>query len=788
MSLFSLIAEILMVGHSLIGGPVAPMTEAGLIQRGDAEARVQAQIINGASLAYNWDHAAEAEGLDARAALLQGADALVLTEAQPLSDHAKDPASAEAVARWAALAWQGNPAAQVFILETWPARGPDWQARIAADRAGWQGLVAAAEARRPASAPPVRLIPAGRAMALADQSAQAGTLPGVDSIEALFSDEIHLSGKGQYLQTMVQLAALTGKSPEGLPAKLMRHWPSRDAEMGEDLARALQAIAWAAINGTEAAAAPLVAAAPQALTPITNPALAFGLAGVNDWTVQQPFLDVMKTARPWTGHLPGQWGGMEYPQLVAEGWIDADGWPFAIPPQVTGLSTLVLTDLPPDAGGVAGRYLLRWRGKGDLRVEGRAQNVTPEGGGLAFDFTPGEGAVILTLTAQDPTDPIRDVTLVRADRVAAHDAGAIFNPDWLARLRGAKAIRFMDWMATNDSALSNIEDSPKPDDATWARNGVPVEIMVALANELDADPWFTVPHLASDALVRFQAETVADLLEPGLVAHVEYSNEVWNPQFAQSRWAGEQAGKLWGDPGAGLQFYGYRAAQVADIWAATFGDQARTRLVRVIGTQTGVPGNEAQILEAPLAVKAGARSPVGSFDAYAVTGYFAALLGAEVKAPMIRGWLKDSAAADPAAPFALATRLAAEELSDGRHSGLKEDTLDDLLTRILPYQAEVARKHGLRLVMYEGGSHVVGYGPVMEDAELTGFFQQLNYAPEMGALYDRLLKGWSALTDAPFNAFVDVYRPGKWGSWGALRHLGDDNPRWQALAKGCHGC
>lgn len=90
--------------------------------------------------------------------------------------------------------------------------------------------------------------------------------------------------------------------------------------------------------------------------------------------------------------------------------------------------------------------------------------------------------------------------------------------------------------------------------------------------------------------------------------------------------------------------------------------------------------------------------------------------------------------------------------------------------------------------MYEGGSHVVGYGPVMEDAELTGFFQQLNYAPEMGALYDRLLKGWSALTDAPFNAFVDVYRPGKWGSWGALRHLGDDNPRWQALAKGCHGC
>jgi hypothetical protein len=58
----------------------------------------------------------------------------------------------------------------------------------------------------------------------------------------------------------------------------------------------------------------------------------------------------------------------------------------------------------------------------------------------------------------------------------------------------------------------------------------------------------------------------------------------------------------------------------------------------------------------------------------------------------------------------------------------------------------------------------------------------------MGALYGELLAGWSLISDQPFNAFVDVYSPGKWGSWGALRHLGDDSPRWQALAKGCHGC
>ena len=99
-----------------------------------------------------------------------------------------------------------------------------------------------------------------------------------------------------------------------------------------------------------------------------------------------------------------------------------------------------------------------------------------------------------------------------------------------------------------------------------------------------------------------------------------------------------------------------------------------------------------------------------------------------------------------------------------------------------------ARKAGLKLVMYEGGTHVTGTGPVVDEAEVTAFFAHLNYAPEMGALYERLLNGWAGLSDAPFNAYVDVTAASRWGSWGALRHLGDENPRWRALAKGCVSC
>ena len=125
------------------------------------------------------------------------------------------------------------------------------------------------------------------------------------------------------------------------------------------------------------------------------------------------------------------------------------------------------------------------------------------------------------------------------------------------------------------------------------------------------------------------------------------------------------------------------------------------------------------------------------------------------------------------------------ELRNGASTGVRDDSLEQLLTDTLPYQASVAASHGLKLAMYEGGTHVVGYGPAVDDPELEEFFVALNYSEGMGGLYADLLAGWARVSDQPFNAFVDVYRPNKWGSWGALRHLGDENPRWTALTKGC---
>jgi len=55
-------------------------------------------------------------------------------------------------------------------------------------------------------------------------------------------------------------------------------------------------------------------------------AMAIGLRGIVDWSVQQPFLDVFKTARPWSGNADGQWGAYREADFEAMGLLDENGW------------------------------------------------------------------------------------------------------------------------------------------------------------------------------------------------------------------------------------------------------------------------------------------------------------------------------------------------------------------------------------------------------------------------------------------------------------------------------
>jgi len=833
MSWSTLIGSVVMIGHSLFGPDNPQMLDQLLNARSEASVSVEVQIINGAPLQYNWDHADSAEGINARIRLRQPTDAVIVTEAIPLANHLKWSNTPDAVTRFYYLSLAANRNTRFYLQETWHSLDSGsgkvvefddgmaipWRDRLAQDLPRWQDVVDKVNANTGGT---IKLLPAGQAMARLDDAIQAGTVPGLKRINDVFSDDIHPNDIGFYFLALLQYAVLTGDDPLGLPHRLSNRWGADYDVPSAQLAKRLQQIAWEAAQGhsTRTALPPDPAQMPgepeitRLNTPFsdveatvntaTRQPIAINLAPIADWSPQAPFLDHFKTARPWIGHIAGQWGGAGHDDLAVAGYLDPDGWPTAIPPELGSIGTVILTDLPNTATSLTGRYLLQFEGDGIVEVSGRGRNVRYGQGQVWFDFTPGPGPVEIRIQRTDRDhldDYVRNITVVKQEHLDAYEAGTLFNPLWLDHLQGFAALRFMDWMATNGSSQVGWEDRPQVTDYTWGRNGVPAEVMLELAKQLNTSPWFTMPHAADDSYFRQFARMVADNLQDGRKAYVEYSNEVWNWQFVQAKWADDQARARWGGDDLWMQYYGGRAAEMAMIWGQVFGEHASDQLVRVMATQTGWLGLEQQILKAPLwvAEQANRGAPADYFDAYAVTGYFGGVLGLKDRAGVVRAWIADSAErAEDAAKgkslkgqarrdfikahrYDVASAQAGLELRDGLISGDPTDTLTDLLGNVLPYHANIAAEHGLDLIMYEGGSHVVGIGPMVDDAALTGFFTHFNYTPEMGVLYAELLAGWQALGGQMFTAYTDVYTPAKWGSWGALRTLSDDNPRWDAL-------
>lgn len=538
--------------------------------------------------------------------------------------------------------------------------------------------------------------------------------------------------------------------------------------------RKLMTILGACAGGTVAGMTELAA------LPVRNPSgpdqpdparglVALGLNGIADWGASQPFIDVMKSSREWQGRSETVFTSHSHQQLRAGGHLDADGHPLRLPPGADRVGTIILCEIQKADTSLNGRYRLSLTGQGDLQIQG-AQNITRGDGFAEFDYTAtGDNLIAFEITAFDAADPLRIGPCINLKHRAAFEAGAIFRPEWQALIRDFRLFRFMDWQGTNDSPLSAWADRPKPSSATWS-GGVPVETMVALCNGLGVDGWFCFPHLASDDYITRFARYVHDHLRPDLVAYYEYSNEVWNFQFDQARWANQQAPALWPDHGGEdgwMQFYGGRAAEMAmlvdDVHAGTIG-----RHKKVITTHTAWQGLEHGLLNAPrwVAMQPGRKAPKDHFDCYAVTGYFGHGLSAEDGTARIQQWRRQG---DMPAVRQMRTALEAEI------AALQEQWR---------YQKRAADAAGLSLVMYEGGSHIVPHHPAVDaDPTLLPFLERFHYSEDMAALYTYAMSAFHDIGGEFFNVFVEMAGPGRYGLWGTRRHVLDDNPRWTAVTR-----
>jgi hypothetical protein len=437
----------------------------------------------------------------------------------------------------------------------------------------------------------------------------------------------------------------------------------------------------------------------------------------------------------------------------------------------------------------AGRYVVLYEGRGELAFAGGARLVSrgarrgrrDDRGGLRrveVDFHPSRGNFQINLTAVDAAEPLRNIRVLMPGGVCSNDRfrwcgrgsrcddgvcrpfeesyeEQVFHPIFLDRLRNYSVLRFMDWMGTNNSEQRLWEERPRLEDARWTTHGVPAEVMVALANRLGADPWFTVPHQADDRWVRSFAQLVLEQLDGGRKVYVEHSNEVWNGMFGQARYAREKGRSLRlsnNDFHAQVRYHSVRSVQIFSIFSSVFG--GGDRLVRVMGSMAANPWVSEQVLDF--------RQAQRSTDALAIAPYFGGPLGLPAKQSKV-------------------SRMSVPDLLREL-----EQTSLPLAVSHMTKSAQVARRRGVRLIAYEGGQHLAGHGGVENNDRINRLFDEANRHPGMGELYDSYLSQWRASGGELFVHFVNCSIPSKWGRWGALEYLTQADrqaPKYQALQR-----
>jgi len=415
--------------------------------------------------------------------------------------------------------------------------------------------------------------------------------------------------------------------------------------------------------------------------------LGINLTPISYWT-PVVFIDRLKASSAWSAQ------GAPAP-------TDAAGYPAG--------RAAMMTMVPAEPG----TYFLSHNGDMDVRVQGGTLTGRRSDGGV-YDVrsaAPTGRALIIDAIRKPPTY----MRLINQKDATAFASGEIFAPDFLAQVKGFDTLRFMDWMRTNGSKVTDT--LPSVDLCSYSP-GVPLETMLALAKKIGAHPWICVPHLATDALVQRMIGTLRQAAAGGPAPYLEYSNEVWNLGFEQARYAQQEAASRWGGTTTGGTFYGYRAAQIAKA--------ARGSGVRVVlGAQTVTPGRADNVWD-------GVRRAGGTDSDF----------GGWIIATYVNGTLAN--AGGPT--LALAARNDINGAIDNiMHATGSGAFSVDTMSTIYKQQGNIARAHGLPLLAYEGNLHLnplPNFAPKLN--QVTSFFDAITKAPAIAKVTEANLNAFSA--------------------------------------------
>ena len=532
-----------------------------------------------------------------------------------------------------------------------------------------------------------------------------------------------------------------------------------------------------------------------------------------------PFADIFRVARP-------------FKELSCTSTTyDSNGWPTSAPSNTCQIRTVFLKYANANVLP-AGQYTVLYDGDATLAYGNYAKLVSHSAGrdviNLSFDQTdPERQRFDLNVTYNNLANPIKNIRIVMpggicegAPSVRVNDASAcaagkfhsfeetlktnrnaiVFNPDYLNFLKDFRVMRMMNFMEVSPSlkntcgSASNTdcllktfewENRASMDAATWGGSantalldrygrGAPIEVQVELANQLNAHPWFNIPHNATDYYVQEFARYVREHLNPNLKAYVEYTNEAWNDTFWANAYVRQKgmtdnlsSSLYW----AGVYYYAKHAAHLYDIWEEEFG--GTSRLVRILGTYQASTDLTNNML---------AYSDVKNHvDAVAMGAYFHACWSRSTKT---------ECADTGKVPKTLTEATSVDEIFAAIDNANDPYGLPSLQKQIAA-QAAITKKYGKALFAYEGGQHLTinwtdsSIDNTRKD-NLLNLFRTANRDARMGERYTALLNAWKDNGGQQFMLYTLPQSYHKYGTFGIKESLlqpRGEAPKYDAAMK-----
>ena len=583
-----------------------------------------------------------------------------------------------------------------------------------------------------------------------------------------------------------------------------------------------------------------VQSATQPMAAVTRPAAAaptrsgvgLNLSGMSYYASEIATFDIMKRAGDWLTQCSGTttcanfatgagtWDTKEEASLD----LDADGYPRSLPAATDPTLKYRKVTTMLSANGVlpAGRYTIRYDGVGTVSYGGNAskQATLSTAGRDVVDLPAASTTSFwLTISATTPGNYVRNIRVYLPGGACASDlqtfaadatacggtkgafvpfesfpAANMWNPQFLADVKGFRTLRFMDWGMTNSSQMTSWSQRPLVSNRVWSgANGVPVDAMVDLANVTGSDPWMNVPVHASDDYVLQFSRLVTQKLSSTLTVNLEYANEAWNYAFPATQWMLAQGQAAWPDEvakGTSIyvlenNWYARRLVQACGI-AKGSSSGAASRFRCVSNTQAAVPYQTDQVLACAVAAKTLGQACAKSVDVVSIAPYFGYYLGLANEATTMQSWsasvsdgvnkIFQELTGHDATGKAVTAPLAAiaSPVSPAPSGAIAQSTSWMTGTKA------VAAKYGLPMWAYEGGQHLI---PSATDptGSISAMMIAANRDPRMQGAYEQMMASWQSSGGQVFSYFNHSAVPSRSGSWGLKENMSDNaNAKWKA--------